>query len=247
MTKTNSDLKFLLKTFSWRKRISVALLIFIVWFGLNFFAFLRYYAASFGASSDNSLIEYLYSAFTSYIGFIIDPSKSFLLDEFEQGLSDNLSTRTFIFGFLLLVVHTLSNRQPLMGQDISSNFLLALPSDIFVDKSKVLVNEDLYNHVYNLAVPDIANSYLTSAFLDFSWLGLVIYPLAIYLIFNALIKLVLNNNSILINLFLLASLLRISFRSAEASTTSFFADIRQFLFVYLLVYFYQRLFPDRKI
>jgi len=232
--------------FSAKKIFAIGLMILLVWFGFNFFAYLRFYSYTYYRTIDTTLLSYLLESLSSYVDILTDPSKQEKLRIFNELVEQNLSTRTFVFGFLVTAVHAVTRMGALMGQDFISNLLIASPSGFFIDKTTVVTSEALYNSFYNLSLPDIADSYIASAFLDFSWIGLLIYPLAIYLIYNFLIKITIGSNSTLLYILLISSLLQNSMNGAESSTATFFVNCRQFLFFYLIIYLSKVLFVKTK-
>ncbi|WP_271253146.1 hypothetical protein [Pseudanabaena sp. Chao 1811] len=229
-----------------KKVCVISLVILLVWFGFNFFAYLRFYSYTYYKTVDTTLISYLLDAFSSYLDILTDPSKQEKLKIFNELVEQNLSTRTFVFGFLVTSVHVVTRIGALMGQDFISNLLVSSPSNFFIDKTTVIAGENLYNYFYNLSLPDIANSYITSAFLDFSWIGLLIYPLVIYLIYNFLTKITIDSNLILLYITLISSLLQNSLNGAESTTITFFVNCRQFLLFYLITYLSKVLFFKTK-
>lgn len=242
----NQEKMILYQFFSIKRIFAIGLIILITWFGFNFFAYLRFYSYTYYKTVDTTLVSYLLDALSSYIDILTDPVKQEKLKIFNELVGENLSTRTFVFGFLVTSVHVVTEKGALMGKDFISNLLIASPSSFFIDKITVVTGEDLYNSFYKLSLSDIANSYIASAFLDFSWIGLLIYPLAIYLIYNFLIKITLNSSSILLYILLISSLLRNSLNSAESSTATFFVNCRQFLLFYLIIYLFKFLFLKTK-
>jgi uncharacterized membrane protein YidH (DUF202 family) len=240
--------------YNWRKIFSLKRLFFVVSallliaFAFNFFSYLRFFSYSYQKAGNTTLLSYLIDSLSSYIDVLTNPLQQTKYDLFKESTAKNLSTRTFVFGFLVTSVHAVNGKEPLMGRDFVANVLLSTPSNFFVDKSTVIAGEDLYKSFYNLKLTDVANSYITSAFLDFSWLGLLIYPFAIFLIYNFLMRLALVSNSILPYIILTASLLNISFNGAESSLNFLLVTCRQFLWFYVGHYIANLfLTPNKKI
>lgn len=137
-----------------------------------------------------NLFELVTYAWSEYIS-----SDSQFLDRVQEKESYNLSTRTFVLNYLAALIQAASNKQPLYGQDIFSNVLNALPRFVFSEKSSLLMNEPLYRYEYGLPNIDSANFLYFSAYGDFSWLGTLIYPLILFIVFYLSAKFFLFSSS----------------------------------------------------
>lgn len=222
------------QSISLRKLLIIGAAISVLTFSFDFFSFMRIYNTSLSSSAaaSQTLFTNISDGFFAYLDLISQPESSNYAS-FKESVDQNVSTRTFILEILTQALKVVSTKQPLMGLDFSGNLLGSLPSDFLIDKSKLLMNETLYNKVYNLGWPDISNSYLTSAIFDFSWFGVILYPLFFYSIFNLLIVLSMKTHSIWLYLLLLSCLLQIAFAASEAPLTLPFATMRNFVAILL--------------
>jgi oligosaccharide repeat unit polymerase len=89
----------------------------------------------------------------------------------------NLSTRPLIANPLGMSMALPSDKKEFMlGKNLISGFIWALPGNI-VDKSSTKNQEELFFEYFPVNNTDIADSIYLYAYMDFSYIGLIIYPL----------------------------------------------------------------------
>ncbi len=223
------------QSFSIRKIVSLVLIVIVLAVGWDFFAFMRTYNRSLSTSpASHSLVANLADGFSEYVSLATNPKNADSYEKFKEDISKNVSTRTFLLDFLTQSFQLVETKGPMIGKDLSANILVALPSNFFVDKSKLLRAEPLYNKVYALKLTDVSDSALTSALLDFSWLGLLLYPLFLYAVCNLSIALSLQTNSLWLHLFALVALLQPAFSAAEGPILMTLTILRDYLALVVL-------------
>jgi hypothetical protein len=208
-------------------------LLMILYFSWDLFSFSRFYYNYNPFNGD--LISYLQNIFFEYYSSVTSNQPSELYLEFKNFNADNVSTRPFIFSFLLFMFTVVSTKSPLFGEDIWTSFLMSLPSSYIVDKSKIIAFEELYNKNYGLNLPDSANSYLLSSFVDFGWIGLFIYPLILVLTFNLIFFIITKINLKLIYIICISNLIQLALSGVEATFGFFFSNIRDLIFLVLIL------------
>ena len=105
--------------------------------------------------------------------------KSIQENESERS-ADNLSTRPLVANPLAKAMALEPEKKEFMlGENLLNSFIWALPSVIYSDKSNVKVQEDLYYQYFPIGTQDTADSIYLYAYMDFSFVGFIIYPLVI--------------------------------------------------------------------
>lgn len=93
---------------------------------------------------------------------------------------ENLSTRTFVIGYLASLIGSTKPSSPLVGLEIAINSLDAVPRFLFPPKGDIIArvgkHEELYHPLYNFPVRDEANTFASSSWVDFWIFGPLIYP-----------------------------------------------------------------------
>lgn len=230
---SRSHKKKLFSAISLKKILSISIVLLVVSAGWDFFLYTRIFSYSY-VNQGGGVIDFLQSASISYFELLTAGSDSDMYVQFREYSSNNLSQRTFIFNSFTSILKVVNNSFPLFGRDFFSSFLYALPSNFLVDKSQLLGFESLYNSVYNFSFKDIANSYLTSSFVDFSWIGLIIYPLGFYFVFNNFILLLIKTRSVFFQLIGFSTLCQICLSATEATMTFPAVNLRNTLFLMVL-------------
>lgn len=187
----------------------------------------------------SNLFDIVTYAWSEYIS-----SDSQFLDRVQEKESYNLSTRTFVLNYLAALIQAASNKQPLYGQDIFSNVLNALPRFIFSDKSSLLMNEPLYRYEYGLPNIDSAKSLYFSAYGDFSWLGTLIYPLILFIVFYLAANFFSNFPYFIVLTF--SSLIQISLSGGKNDITSWIVTLINLIIFFLIFEFSHFIFLLRK-
>ena len=105
--------------------------------------------------------------------------KSVRENESERS-ADNLSTRPLVANPLAMAMELVSEKKEFMlGRNLINSFIWALPSFIYSDKTSFKMQEDLFYQYFPIGTEDTADSVYLYAYMDFSFVGLIIYPLVI--------------------------------------------------------------------
>ena len=99
--------------------------------------------------------------------------------EVKEQFSKNVQVRTFILGWVAELEGYSGEFTPGLGQDLIGQFQTAIPSVIYPGKNRNFGEEGLANELFGTAYWDEANSIFTAGVVDFGFLGLILYPLAV--------------------------------------------------------------------
>ena len=198
------------------------LMIVVLFFCFKAVGFYQYYRYM-GHNSSIGLLDSLYSSLVSYISL---DNNSTLVEKLSQYNNKNYSNRSFIIYFLCIVLQLVEKSGPLFGKDIISQFFLSLPGNFFIDKSSLLTAEYLYVDNYQIHYTDYPNSFLTSAILDFSFFGLILYPIIFILFFYAVLFLANLYKNAFINILFVSTLIPVSLSGGESATSDIFVTAR---------------------
>jgi hypothetical protein len=127
-----------------------------------------------------------------------------------------------------------TRHQPLYGLELAGSLLFATPSDFLIDKRTLLVKEHLYERTYSLGLSDISETLYLESFIDFGWLGFLVYPLLLSLIWYLVYALVCHINHPLVGLFVGCSCLHLALTMIETDLITFLSVVRTIL-VYCLI------------
>jgi len=218
--------------------IVTASIIFIAYAGIQFTSFMRFLAnegVNFTSYSLTGKFSYLAQELVNYYS-----GKYSTLDsgEFESKLSQNLSTRPFVLSGFAILLERLADEPVLLGEDLWSSFLQSIPGFLFPGKYSLLTQESLYRARLDISeaeLSDLADSYYLSAFIDFSWLGLFIYPVVIYLLFILTLRITLKSSSMLLHVLATGSLFTLCLRGGESSMIGFFVNLRDLLIFVIVI------------
>ena len=208
------------------------ILLIIIYCGVYSTSFLRFLVNSSENLSSRSLLEILDYTIQSYLSF--SKGSSPLKDNFTTDLSYNLSTRTFVLSPLALLLEKIGDKPFLLGDELVNNLIKSIPGFIYPEKYFVTTAETLYYQKFGMPYKDIANSFYLSAFMDFSWLGMLIYPIIFYLLFQLTVKIVLAAKSSFFLILATATLFNLGLLGGESSLVSLFVGLRDLL-LFLLI------------
>jgi hypothetical protein len=117
------------------------------------------------------------------------------IGDFNEKLSENQGSRTFIIGYLAELMLNLENHDALGGDVFLLNVAGAVPTVIWPGKWAILAkggsDEALCHPALGMPIWDASNSALTAGACDFSWLGFFMYPLGItcmFAFFNRMLR-----------------------------------------------------------
>jgi hypothetical protein len=153
-------------------------------------------------------------SFVQYIRwYTIDVNPILLVDWFfeffnndkgllDSSIRDNLSSRPLLLWPLAAAISMTDNRPNvdyMYFQDIWNSFLNSIPGPLFLDKSSLMLNENLLYQYFPFADSniDVADTPFLYAFASFGILGIFIYPLIISLGYYLSISIVVQISSLL--------------------------------------------------
>jgi hypothetical protein len=160
--------------------------------------------------------------------------------EFEEGLSNNVVTRGFVSGPFAMIMENSDTATFGQGQFLINNFLSSSPSSWFFDKTQLLRAEGFYYSHFKLplAYTDLADSFYLAAFVDFSWLGIIILPIIISALFDIVLVINRKFNSEASSLLVISFLLPLSlFSGGEGTLDGFFTTLRNLVFFMFCAYY----------
>jgi len=159
---------------------SIIILLVMIFFIFASFFVMR--MASYYMDTDKSIFILLFGA--------VDVFKNSTSDLFSE-IAANIIERPFILSYFAGLVSAKGVHMPLLGKEIEYAFLTAIPSFIFPNKLLVLpgMAEEFVHPAYGLPVFDGNNTILTAGFNDFGFLGALLYPVIMVLIFIGFINL----------------------------------------------------------
>lgn len=148
----------------------------LLYFGFNFFMALRLAVGQLG--TDASLPELFRAALSELSGT--------QARQVQEQLAENVSFRTFILSYLAGLMGISSARMPAFGAEFLYSVQMAIPSILMPGKVGALPSapEELVHPLYGIPVFDGPNSVLVAGFDDFGFLGALVYPLVVVLLFG---------------------------------------------------------------
>lgn len=154
----------------------------LLYFGFSFFMALRFAAWELGR--DASLLELIRGALSQLSG-----TQARLV---QERLAENTASRPFILSYLAGLMVIGSTRVPTFGAEFLYSLQMAIPSILMPGKVASLPStpEDLMHPLYGIPVFDGPNSVLVAGFGDFGFLGALVYPLGVVLLFGWFYKFV---------------------------------------------------------
>ncbi len=221
--------KFVLNRKSLGPLLVFILLLPVLYFGWKFFIFIRVLSYREPLLLKSNLFDIMSYAWSQYL-----VSDSQFIDQVQQHESRNLATRTFVLNYLAQLIENKNNQPPLFGQDLLSNFFNSLPRFIYNDKSKLLINVPLYHYNYGLPNLDSPKSLYFSAYGDFSWLGTLIYPLILFLVFYLALRFILIAKSPYFTILAVSSLTQLCLSGGENSITSWLVTFRDLIILLII-------------
>lgn len=178
-----------------------------------------------GASSDIS------SIILDAISLFFESSGSGLNDS----LSENVKDRTFIIGYLGLIIKLTDYSKFMYGEVAFFDLQLATPNVFFGDKSKIInigAEEDFYHPHLGLPIWDAANSLLTAGFVDFGYFGIGFYALILIFVYY-MISIFLNMFKLYFINALAYVLIIFSLWNVESTLSTYIVVIRNIGIIYL--------------
>jgi hypothetical protein len=233
-------------TRGWLKPVMIQSLplCFIGIIGFYFISFFRFIVNSeFSGGEDISSFQILSLAmttsFTNFFAILGDES-------FAQGIQENISTRGIVSGALALIMNAANQYKVSFGEGefLLNNFLAIIPS-VFLDyfsvfsKQSLVLSETFYHQAFMLSKTynDVADSLYLAAFVDFSWLGIIIIPLIIGSSFELIFLVAKKLKSELTYSLVFSILLSLCLvNGGEGTLQGFFTVCRDLIFACFLFY-----------
>src|SRR5256714_7146 len=149
---------------------------------LIFYAGARSFMAVRLAESSSQRPEDLSGMIRESIPFIAGEDRSVL----DEALTENMGTRPFILAYLAGLVQATRPGLPLFGAELSYSLQMIVPSSLMPSKGTALVSspEELVHPQYGISVFDGSGSIIVSGYDDFGWLGALLYPIALCLLYS---------------------------------------------------------------
>jgi hypothetical protein len=173
----------------------------VLYWGFNFFMAMRLAAES-EPGGDASVLELGRAALSQLSGAQASVVRG--------QLAENVGSRPFILSYLAGLMEISSSRMPAFGAELFYSLQMAIPSVLMPEKVAVLPPEPEYvvHPRYGIPVFDGANSALVTGFDDFGFLGALVYPLGVAVLygwFNKALRAVVRDSAI--RLFVLFAIL----------------------------------------
>ncbi|MBW4509734.1 MAG: hypothetical protein KME64_24950 [Scytonematopsis contorta HA4267-MV1] len=239
--------KFLSKKEIWRLTVVGVIILFLMSAGIYLTSLLRFLMNNIESLKNQSFIDILNFTIKSFLSFNSQDNIN-ISQKFEEGLNDNLSTRTFVLSALALILEKMgAPPKALLGDEFLFNFLRSLPGFLYPEKYGIQTSETLYSQHFGIPDVDIADSFYLSAYIDFYWLGVIFYPLFFYLILNLFVKIIMQlKNNIFITVQATATLIQLCLLGGESPLISFFVGLRDLFTTMMLISIIKFLFRNNK-
>lgn len=154
--------------------------IFVLYWGFKFFMAMR--LAGWELGDDVGLLDQI-RATLSMLG-------SHQASIVQQRLAQNVASRPFILSYLAGLMDISSAHMPSLGSEFLYSLQVAVPSVFMPGKSLYLPHapEDFIHPLYGISVFDGPNSILVAGYDDFGFLGALIYPLIMVILYGAFFR-----------------------------------------------------------
>ena len=195
----------------------------LLYFGFNFFLALRFAVRELGG--DASMSEIVRAALSQMGG-----TQASVV---QARLAENVASRPFILSYLAGLMSIGSAQMPAFGAEFFYSVQMAIPSIVMPGKVGALPSapEGLVHPLYGIPVFDGPNSVLVAGFDDFGFLGALLYPLGVVLVFGWFNKVVFSTmRGAPIRLFVLFALL-FQLLYVEQGFASVFVTLRNLVIV----------------
>jgi len=199
---------------------------------------------SFQATKYNNIIRYeLYSQNfknKSFLNIIKESIQSRNLKQLEldqyKKLKENLTFRPLTLSALTTLIEAPDDEKHfLLGKNIFNNLVWTVPRLIYPNKINTPIAENLINENFRVNFQDIGQNLILLSYVDFSYLGLIIYPLLLYFFWIINLKVINSKNiSDLVKIFMIASTFDIILNSFEIATLTYFITLRNLLIIFLI-------------
>jgi hypothetical protein len=183
-------------------------------------------------SSKNTIVELIPKTIDVY------------LDSDRLGVDDiihaNLSSRTFVLGYLALLVKASSKFEPIHGEDFLRALIISMPGIFYPSKYKLLnySEEQLFNLNFRTEnIRDAAGSIATAGVGDFGIYGLFAYPLILCIAFSVFLRFI-NRLISPVKYFFISMMVCYSFISLEQDIAGFILIFRNLLFVLFILWLF---------
>lgn len=203
--------------------------VFIMYFASEFFLAMRYVVQTYGGEEVRAPVKELLTKALEVARF-----QGALLGELQ---AQNLGNRFYIIGYLSHILDKLTWNSSQFGLHLAMGFLIVIPRVVFPGKTDIIQRvgqaEDILNPSIGLEATDMAWSVLVSAYADFMWLGLLIYPL-LFLGIGAVLALIIRSLGHGWAVVLGLSAILFTFLSAEAVLGHYLLVVRTVLGLWVI-------------
>ncbi|SDD62270.1 hypothetical protein SAMN05216464_10298 [Mucilaginibacter pineti] len=185
-----------------------------------------------------SVIEILPQALAKY------ESSSALRAAASDKTTANLASRPLL-AMPLAICMQFPRPQFSYGENLRNSAIWAIPGPLFPNKKDYPVQEGLLYKYFPIGDVDVADSIYLTSYTEFSWAGILIYPLLIYCLWNLVLTIIASVNLrglftvILFAVFFELYLLAIS----QGAVTNWFLWLRTFLFWLVMAVLAKIIFP----
>ncbi len=196
----------------------------------NFISFSRFYNQAVKKVDKENIATVL----KEYIDIYLPNGDLYLRHKYADFLRTNVSERPFVLYGFARIVQSVHRGDLFWGEELRINFLKSIPRIFFNEKTKLLAQEELYKSKYRGLedIRDFADSFFLSAFVNFGWFGMLIYPLLIYFTVFLLIRISFAVHPIYGPILVMSSLFFLCCQGAESSMITFFVMVRDTLIFY---------------
>jgi hypothetical protein len=98
----------------------------------------------------------------------------------KEKTTSNLSTRTLVASPLALCLQLPNEKKTFMyGENLINSVIWSIPGPLFPDKKDFPVQEELLYAHFPIGDKDTADSLYLSAYTEFGWMGIIIYPMLV--------------------------------------------------------------------
>lgn len=163
-------------------------------------------------------------------------SSDTIIKESKEKSINNTATRPLVLMPLAACISNVHGTFTL-GENIINSFVWVIPSQIVSNKSDFPVQEALLNQHFNLGAIDTADSLPLYAYTEFSWFGILIYPLLIFVIWFIIliINFMIKFSPLFVTLSMGSFSYLLFFRLGESSLVAWFDCMRSIVFFALLI------------
>jgi hypothetical protein len=158
----------------------------------------------------------------------------------DEKIHANLSSRTFVLGYLALLVKASSKFEPLYGEDFLRAVIISMPGILYPSKYNRphYDEEKLFNVNFRTEnIVDAAGSISTAGVGDFGIYGLFGYPLILCFAYSVFLRFI-NRLISPVKYFFISMIVCYSFISLEQDIAVFILNLRNILFILFILWLF---------